>query len=430
MDLKLPQLGEGAESGVVVSVLINPGDMVTKGQTILELESEKAVAPIPSSETGRVESVRVKPGDRLSYGQVIAVLSGGNGSTAPSASPPVAGVQPAHGAAQAATPPAAAGVTTGGMWNSGANLSGPMPSASPYVRKVAGDLGIDLRRVRSSGTGGRVTLADLRDWMQQCLALAEAPPAGSSAGASPGAAKPVSIDFSAWGPVRRQPMSSLRKVISRRMVENASTIPHVTQFDDLDVTRLMEVRHRHAKAFESSGVKLTLTPLILKTLSGVLMRHPIFNASLDEATEEIVFKDHVHLGIAVDTEAGLIVPVLRDVERKSVLEIARELESLARKARERKVAPDELKGGTFTVSNQGGIGGTHFTPIINKPESAILGLGRSAAKPVAVEGRVEIRTLMPIALSYDHRLIDGGSAARWVVDFGASLSQFDEALLR
>jgi len=258
----------------------------------------------------------------------------------------------------------------------------------------------------------------------------KARPAATAAPAAPAKPVPVSIDFSQWGPVIKKSITPLRQVIARRMLENWNTIPHVTQFDDIDFTRLNELRKKYAASYEAKGSKLTLTPLLLKGIVVALKKHPIFNSSLDEAANEIVFKDYIHLGIAVDTESGLIVPVLRDADKKSVLEIAKELEQLAAKARDRKVTADELKGGTFTISNQGAIGGAHFTPIVNKPEVAILGVGRGALQPVVIEGKVEIRLLTPIGLSYDHRVIDGGTAARFTVDLKAALQEFNEETVK
>ena len=214
------------------------------------------------------------------------------------------------------------------------------------------------------------------------------------------------------------------------MLENWNAIPHVTQFDDADFTKLNELRKKYAAAYEAKGSKLTLTPLVLKAVAATLKKHPMFNSSLDEVANEIVLKEYIHLGIAVDTDAGLIVPVIRDVDKKSVLELAKELEVLAQKARDRKVSGDDLKGGTFTISNQGAIGGAHFTPIVNKPEVAILGLGRGAMKPVARDGKVEIRMMTPIGLSYDHRVIDGGGAARFTVDLLAALQDFSEDVVK
>jgi pyruvate dehydrogenase E2 component (dihydrolipoamide acetyltransferase) len=261
-------------------------------------------------------------------------------------------------------------------------------------------------------------------------ASAKAKPAAAAAPAAPAKPAPVSIDFSQWGPVIKKSITPLRQVIARRMLENWNAIPHVTQFDNIDFTRLNELRKKYAVAYEAQGSKLTLTPLVLKGIVEALKKHPIFNSSLDEATNEIVIKEYYHLGIAVDTDQGLIVPVLRDVDKKSVLEIAKELEILAGKARERKVTGDELKGGTFTISNQGAIGGAHFTPIVNKPEVAILGMGRGALQPVVREGKVEIRLMTPIGLSYDHRVIDGGTAARFTVDLIAALQDFKEETVK
>ncbi len=221
-------------------------------------------------------------------------------------------------------------------------------------------------------------------------------------------------------------MSQLRKVISRRMVENWNAIPHVTQFDEADITSLLELRKKYVAAYEQKGARLTLTTFVLKAVVATLKKHPIFNSSLDEVSEEIVYKEYYHIGIAVDTEAGLIVPVIRDVDKKSMVELSKELEELAKKARDRKVTADELKGGTFTISNQGGIGGAHFTPIVNKPEVAILGLGKGALKPVVRNGQIEPRMMLPLGLSYDHRVIDGGAAARFTVDFLQALENFQD----
>jgi pyruvate dehydrogenase E2 component (dihydrolipoamide acetyltransferase) len=245
----------------------------------------------------------------------------------------------------------------------------------------------------------------------------------AAAGTKPAA---EAIDFSKWGPVARKPLSPLRQVIARRMSENWTTVPRVTQFDEADITDLSELRKKNAAAYEQKGARLTLTSFVLKAVVDTLKKHPIFNASLDETAQEIVIKSYYHLGVAVDTEAGLIVPVIRDVDKKSLFELSKDLEDVAKKARDRKVSAEELKGGTFTISNQGGIGGGHFTPIVNKPEVAILGLGRGAMKPVVRGDKVEPRLLLPIAISYDHRVIDGGVAARFAVDLVAAFEGFKE----
>ena len=297
--------------------------------------------------------------------------------------------------------------------------------AAPSVRRLARELGIDLRKVRGSEAGGRVVLADVRNYIQRLIASAGK---GKSGGGAVAPVKPVaeSIDFSKWGPVSKKPLSPLRQVIARRMGESWNAVPRVTQFDEADFTRLNELRKKFAAKYEKQGARLTLTPLVLKAVAGTLKKHPLFNSSLDEAANEIVLKEYCHISVAVDTDQGLIVPVIRDVDKKSILELAKELEQVAAKARDRKIAAEELKGGTFTISNQGAIGGAHFTPIVNTPEVAILGLGRGAMKPVARDGKVVIRMMTPLGLSYDHRVIDGGAAARFIVDLVAALENFKE----
>jgi pyruvate dehydrogenase E2 component (dihydrolipoamide acetyltransferase) len=294
---------------------------------------------------------------------------------------------------------------------------------------MARELGIDLRKIRGSEAGGRIVLADVRNYIQRLIASAAK---GKLAGGTHGVTRPTveQIDFSKWGPVSKKPLSPLRQVIARRMGESWNAVPRVTQFDEADFTRLNELRKKFAAKYEKQGARLTLTPLVLKAVAETLKKHPLFNSSLDEGANEIVLKEYIHIGIAVDTEQGLIVPVIRDVDKKSLLELAKELELLAVKTRDRKISADEMKGGTFTISNQGAIGGAHFTPIINLPEVAILGLGRGALKPVVREGKVEVRMMTPMALSYDHRVVDGGSAVRFTVDLARAFENFSEDALK
>jgi pyruvate dehydrogenase E2 component (dihydrolipoamide acetyltransferase) len=412
MDVKLPKLGEGADSGVVVTVFVKEGDTIAKDQPVIELENEKAVASIPASAAGVVTKVFVKPGDKLSVGQRI--LSLGDGGQP-------AGVAPATPARAAEPEVEAPAGETSGEQEIPRTVAAPV--ASPSIRKLARELGIDLGRVRGSEPGGRIVIGDLRAYIRRLQKLTERPRPGEPAVARPAVEQ---IDFSKWGPVSKKPLTQLRQVIARRMLENWNAIPHVTQFDDADFTRLNELRKKHAPAYEQAGTRLTLTPLVLKAVVETLKKHPVLNSSLEEAAQEIVLKEYFHIGIAVDTEQGLIVPVIRDVDMKSVLELSKELEQLAQKARDRKVTADELKGGTFTISNQGAIGGAHFTPIVNKPEVAILGLGRGAMKPVARDGKIELRMMTPLGLSYDHRVIDGGAAARFIVDLVKELQEFRE----
>jgi pyruvate dehydrogenase E2 component (dihydrolipoamide acetyltransferase) len=423
MDVKLPKLGEGADSGVVVNVFVKEGDTIAKDQPILELENEKAVASIPSTAAGVVAKVHVKAGDRVSVGQRLISL---NESGQPVAVPTAAPTTARRPAAKPAPEPEE--IEDEPVEIAEEETSGVAVAASPSVRKIARELGINLSKLRGSEAGGRIILADLRAYIQKIIAAAAR--AKSSGGAAP--AKPVveQIDFSQWGSVVKKPVSPLRAVIARRMAESWNSVPRVTQFDDADFTKLNELRKMNMAAYEAKGAKLTLTPFVLKAVAETLKKHPIFNSSLDEVANEIIIKEYFHIGIAVDTEQGLLVPVIRDVDKKSMLDLAKELEQIAAKARDRKISADEMKGGTFTISNQGAIGGAHFTPIVNKPEVAILGLGRGALKPVVRDGKVEVRMMTPLGLSYDHRVIDGGAAARFIVDLVAAMQDFKEEAVK
>ncbi|MFO1499801.1 MAG: dihydrolipoamide acetyltransferase family protein [Verrucomicrobiota bacterium] len=422
MDVRLPNLGEGVDSGSVVTLFVKEGDVITKGQTLLELENEKAVAPIPSPVEGRVTSLRVKPGDKVTVGQVLVTVEGGGGSASPSPAKSAERQEtpPPSKPGPAPEPPEPAEEMDAEPPSTASQKAGLPPPAAPSLRKLAKDLGIDLSKVRGSEAGGRIVLRDVRQYIQRLQQLAFR--AKKEVGPAAPAAEPV--DFARWGPVSSKPLSSLRQVISRRMTESWTTIPHVTQFDEADLTRINQLRQTHAPAYEGQGSRLTVTSFILKAVVAMLRKHPTFNASLDEAGQKVVLKEYYHIGIAVDTEAGLLVPVIRDVDTKSLLQLSKELQDLADKGRERKLALDDMKGGTFTLSNQGGIGSRHFTPIINKPEVAILGIGRGYETPVVVNGQLAARWKLPLALSYDHRLIDGAHAARFMVDLVTALENF------
>jgi pyruvate dehydrogenase E2 component (dihydrolipoamide acetyltransferase) len=426
MDVKLPHLGEGADSGTVINLLVKEGDRIEKDQAILELENEKAVATIPSTAAGVVSKLYVKTGDKISAGQRIISLAEAGGAAAPAPAPAAKSIRAETRPAPAPAPgPVVASPANGAAEQfEEAPVSDAPVAAAPSIRMMAGELGIDLTRIRGSGRGGRIVLTDVRDYIQRLISAARQPKA-TAAGAP---ARPLaeSIDFSKWGAVVKKPLTPLRKVISRRMAENWNAIPHVTQFDEADLSNVLALRKQYVAAYEKKGARLTVTSFVLKAVVAALKKHPIFNSSLDEAAEEIVFKEYYHIGIAVDTEAGLIVPVIRDVDTKDVLALSLELEELAKKARDRKVSADELKGGTFTISNQGGIGGAQFTPIVNRPEVAILGLGKGALKPVVVKDKIEARTMLPLGLSYDHRVIDGGTAARFIVDLVEALQNFKD----
>ncbi|GIX05792.1 MAG: hypothetical protein KatS3mg115_0195 [Candidatus Poribacteria bacterium] len=433
MEVRLPPLGEGADSGTVVNILVQVGDRVEKDQVVLELENEKAVAPIPAPASGVVTAVHVEVGQEVSVGDLILSLQvEGEEAAAPSEAPaevPAARPEaPAPAAPAQPAAPADSGVLGSYQYRS---PSGSPPPAAPSVRKLAAQLGIDLTRVPGSGRGGRIVLEDLRRYIQwlQSLAFGQAP----APAPTPTAAErptPQRIDFERWGPVRRERLSSLRRTIARRLQEAWNAIPHVTQFDEADITELMALRGRYKELYEQRGARLTLTPFAVKAVVAALQEFPIFNASLDEATQEVVFKEHYHIGIAVDTEHGLYVPVVRDADKKSLLEIAQEIEALAEKARARRLSAEEMEGGTFTISNQGALGGGHFTPIVNPPQAAILGIGRGGYRPVVRNGEIVPRLMMPLAVSYDHRLIDGGAAARFIVRLVKAFEEFPEELLQ
>ncbi len=420
MDVKLPKLGEGADSGVVVNIFVKEGDTVANGQAIIELENEKAVASIPSTAAGKVEKIYVKNGDRISIGQrLIAVAGEGQPSPAPSAAPKA----PAKKASAPRPEPEEVEEEEVSVEDDG-EIVNENPTASPSVRRMALELEIDLHKIRGSEAGGRIVSADLRNYIKRLIASAAKGAKGKPG--TPAKAPTEQINFAQWGPVVKRPLTPLREVISRRMLESWNSVARVTQFDEADCTAMNDLRKKFGKSYEEKGAKLTLTPLILKAVATTLKKHPIFNSSLDEVANEIVTKEYFHLGIAVDTDQGLMVPVIRDVDKKSILDLAKELEQLAAKARDRKISAEDMKGGTFTISNQGAIGGGHFTPIVNKPEVAILGLGRGAMKPVVRGDKIEARMMTPLALSYDHRVIDGGAAARFMVDLVAALQDYKE----
>ncbi len=429
MDVKLPKLGEGADSGVVVNVLVNEGEQVSEGQAILELENEKAVAPIPSTASGRVTKIRVKEGDKISVGQVLLSIDTGGVGLKPAAEESADATphptKPKPAAAHEFEPEAEAIEET----EETPAKSEAEIAAAPSIRKLARDLGIDLKRVRGSERGGRIVMTDVRAYIQRLQAIESRPKTPTAAAKAPGAPAEA-VDFSRWGPISRKPVSPLRRVISQRMRESWTAVPRVTQFDEADLTALMELRRKYQADYEVRGARLTLTPFALKAVQATLKKHPIFNSSLDEATGEIVVKGYYHLGLAVDTDAGLLVPVIRDVDRKNLLQLSQEVEALAVKARERKLSLDEMKGGTFTISNQGGIGGAHFTPIVNLPEVAILGLGRAVLKAVVKDKQIQQRLMLPLAVSYDHRVIDGGVAARFTVDLVRELENYGEETVK
>lgn len=432
MEIRLPRLGEGADSGTVATIFVKQGDRIAKDQPVLELESEKAVASIPSPVEGVVGKVHVKEGDVIKVGALLLTVSDGGAESgaAPSRTvdASVGDKEPEEAPARPAAPVAPVPPM---MQPTGAVLeapTGPQPPASPTVRRIARELDIDLRRVRGTESGGRVSVADVRryiQWLQETALGARAVVAGVAA-APASTPVPAVVDFAKWGPIESKRITTLRKTISNKMVESWTHVPHVTQFDEADVTALMALRKNYAPAYEKRGVRLTLTSFALRAVTNALKKHPLFNASMQEATGELIFKQYYHIGLAVDTEHGLIVPVIRDVDTKDLVQLSADVTTVADKARDRKLAFEEMQGGTFSISNQGGIGGGFFTPIINTPEVAILGMGRSTARAVVRDGKVVERTILPLGLSYDHRIIDGANAARFIVDLVREFEQFSE----
>lgn len=425
MDLKLPPLGEGVDSGSVVGILVKEGDQIAKGQGIIELETGKAVAPVPSPAAGTVGKILVAIGDKLSVGQPILSLEGG--SSAPAKAKKV------NNPAQSARPTPAPAKEVEEEDEEPAEEAPPEdeveegklpPAASPTIRHMARALGIDLRRICGSAEGGRLVMDDLRGYIQRLQRLA-GKGSQTKGGAAPAPAR-EQVDFSKWGQISKRPMTQLRKVIAQRMTESWNSVPRVTQFDEADITALDQLRKKHSEAYDKKGARLTLTSFALKIVADALKKHPAFNSSLDEAAGEIIYKEYYNIGLAVDTEQGLIVPVIRNADKKDLTALSKEMNDIAAKTRDRKVAMEDLQGGTFTISNQGGIGSAHFTPIINRPEVAILGIGRGALKPVVREGKIEARLLLPLTLAYDHRVIDGGAAVRFMLEIVQGFEKFEE----
>jgi pyruvate dehydrogenase E2 component (dihydrolipoamide acetyltransferase) len=397
----------------IVAVLVREGDVIREDAPLLEVETDKAQVEIPSPMGGRVEKVHVQPGQTVKVGAPLVTFA--DGAAEPAAAPAPSRSAPAATApagAAAAAPPARA--------------EGPVP-ATPATRRLARELGVDLKTVRGGGPGGRVLDEDVRaaaSGSRGAPAPAPVAPAGPAKPlATVGLEAPPLPRFEQWGPVERAPLSHLRRTIADRMTLAATLIPHVTHFDRADITDLDAIITRNLEAARGKGVTLTLTSFLLKAAALALLRHPTFNASLDPAAGEMVLKRYYNLGVAVATERGLIVPVLREIDRKPVLEIARELGALAQRVRDGKATLDDLRGGTFTITNIGALGGTAAIPIINYPEVAILAVARARPEPVVRQGQIVPRLMLPLTLTFDHRIADGADGAR----FAAEIVQLLEA---
>ena len=432
LEFRLPKLAEGDATGSVAKVLVAPGDQIQVDQSVLEVETEKAVVEVPSTVAGRVEQIHVNPGQDVGEGTLVLTLAEANQTSPASEAQATAAPAPARAAAPAAaaepaaesapapgpapstaetaaeTPlrePAAAAAATPEAPRVHPSSGLPVPAA-PSVRRFARELGVDLRQVLGSGPAGRISIADVKAFVRQGL--------GRPAAAAGASTLPPLPDLSRFGPVHRQPASAVRRATAQHLGQSWPSVPQVTQFDEADISELETLRHRHAPQIAARGGKLTVTAILLKVTALALRRFPQFNASLDIQSGEIVFRDYIHVGVAVDTDRGLLVPVVRDVDKKSIADLSLELGEIAQRARVGKLTLDEMQGGGFSISNLGGIGGTGFSPIVNWPESAILGVARQKKAPRWTGDGFEPRTMLPLALSYDHRLIDGADAARFL----------------
>jgi pyruvate dehydrogenase E2 component (dihydrolipoamide acetyltransferase) len=484
--IKLPNLGENIESGDVLSILVSEGDTVKANQDLLEVETDKATMPIPAPEAGKIVKILVREGDTVSVGAAIMEFEASGGSEKPAKKSEPKSEKPAQRTAADKQPepeepepeaaeerardadieagdteltdkskpakrqakPRKAESAGDDEGEDGESRSAPAKkakpkksappqeeptedspgnghasaAAGPAVRRLARQLGVELRRVRPTGEGGRITAEDVRAHVRETNEqVAAAMPRGVTPPGSP--------DTDEFGGVRREKLSRMRQTIARNMIESYTTIPQLTNFDDVDVTELEDMREQSKRDYADRGIKLTQLPFLIKAAASALKRHPVINASIDMENNQVVYKEYVNIGIAVDTERGLVVPVIRDADRKSISQIAAELDDLATEVREGQFDLDLLKGGTFTISNLGSVGGTYSTPIINPPQVAILLVGRSRIMPQLVDGTFEPRLVMPLSISYDHRLVDGAAAARFLNEVKSYLAAPGRLLL-
>jgi pyruvate dehydrogenase E2 component (dihydrolipoamide acetyltransferase) len=418
----VPDIGDFKEVEVI-EVLVKPGDTVSKEQSLITLESDKATMEIPSPAAGVVKEIRVKIGDKVAKDSPILVLQ--SKGQAPSEAPrPAAPNTPASAPAMAAPAPRP-------VPREPLEEATTKPHASPSVRKFARELGVDLARLRGSGPKGRILHADVQAFVKGVLQGAPASaPAAKAGGALPFNLPPwPEVDFAKFGPVESKPLSRIQKLSGPYLHRNWISIPHITQFDEADITELEAFRKAQTVETEKQGFKLTMLAFMIKACVTALRQYPVFNSSLDRSGESIVIKKYFHIGVAVDTPGGLVVPVVRDADRKGVFDLAHELSDISKLARDGKLKPGDMQGGTFSISSLGGIGGTAFTPIINAPEVAILGVSRGATRPVWNGKEFAPRLMLPLSLSYDHRVIDGATAARFSTYLVSVLSDIRKLIL-
>ncbi|WP_449370044.1 dihydrolipoyllysine-residue acetyltransferase [Thiomonas sp.] len=452
VEVKVPDIGDFKDVEVI-EVLVKAGDKIAVDQSLVTVESDKASMEIPSSAAGVVKALRVKLGDKVSEGTVLLDLETDGASTVPASEvaqePAPAPAAPVEAVAPHAVPPAAVGVgfaseprqhtppTATLPMHEPAASTAQLPHASPSVRKLARELGVALAEVKGSGAKGRITADDVQNFVKAVMSGQVVPQAAALAGVAAGKGGGggldllpwPKVDFAKFGPIRTEPLSRIKKLSGPNLARNWAMIPHVTQFDEADITELEEFRKSSNERMARQGVKLTLLAFVMKACVTVLKQMPAFNSSLDDSGENLILKDYIHLGFAADTPQGLVVPVLKDVDKKGLAQIAREMGDLAATAREGKLKPSDMQGASFTISSLGGVGGTAFTPIINAPEVAILGLSKSQIKPVWDGAAFQPRLMLPLSLSYDHRVIDGAMAARFTTVLGELLADLRRVLI-
>jgi pyruvate dehydrogenase E2 component (dihydrolipoamide acetyltransferase) len=430
-EFKLPELSENAKEGTVTSILVKVGDTVTADQNLLEIEAGKATVEIPAPFAGTVTAIQIKEGDTAAVGQVVMTIEQSGGGTAPAPEAAAAKQEakaPAPKAEEPAPAPEAAPAAPAPAAPAPAKKTAPAPApksstkspitaissagvpASPSTRQFAREIGIDINEVPGEAPGARITVEDVKRYSRETRAQ------GGGGGGPISAPLP---DFTRWGEIETEALSNVRAATAQHMAVSWSNIPHVTINESVDITNIEKLRNSYKAKAEAAGAKLTLTPFLIKILASALKVFPRFNTSLDIEHNQLIFKKYVGIGVAIDTDRGLLVPVLRDADQLSVIQIAKELGDIADRAKARKIPPDEMVGGSMTLTNIGGIGGSFFTPIVNYPEVAILGVGRGSVQPVLVDGFFQPRQMLPLSLSFDHRVIDGADGARflrWISD--------------
>jgi pyruvate dehydrogenase E2 component (dihydrolipoamide acetyltransferase) len=427
--IKIPDIG--GDSAEVVEILVKPGDVVAAEDSLITLEGDKSTMDVPAPQAGTVEAILVKVGDTVEAGHEIMTMAGGDATSTKktekkATKEPAATKEPTtkkSAEVSAAKQPAA-------PKKDDENFAfGTQVHAGPAVRRIATEFGVNLTSIKGSGDKGRITKEDVQQFVKSQLKVAQS--GGSGGGLGFNFPKAPNLDFSKFGSTRVEPLSKIKRISGANLHRNWVSIPHITQFEDSDITELEAFRQEQKEIAAAQGIKLTPLVFIMKAVVATLKEFPIFNSSLDESGENLIIKDYYHIGVAVDTPNGLVVPVIRDVDRKGIYDLAKELGAISLKAREKGLSMAEMQGGCFTISSLGGIGGTAFTPIINAPEVAILGVSRSQMKPVYLkaESKFVPRLMLPLSLSYDHRVVDGADGARFIVALANRLGDIRKILL-